>query len=203
MAIRIVWRFFSSPARGISHFFTNPQNTQPRRWKKKKRTSNRAWASSKCKRREVCDTFVSLSAHLQATADVYLSEKSTQPLGMLTPLLALVSPASVSQQVLAAAFLTSVDWSPLCPTLISWQTCFVDWSILLPSADCVLLLTDLSCRLISGTFLASSFWSRRRCRAQALCVGFASKQTKLTGTHTYRNGFHHRVTQQKAYFIYK
>ena len=38
-------------------------------------------------------------------------------------------------------------------TLISWLTRSVDWSLLLPSADCVLLLTDLSCRLMSGTFL--------------------------------------------------
>ena len=65
-------------------------------------------------------------------------------LGMLTHF-ALVNPAPVGQQVLAAAFRTSVDWSPL----ISWLTCSVDWSLLLSSADCVVLLTDLSCWLIS------------------------------------------------------
>ena len=65
-----------------------------------------------------------------------------------THFLALVNPASVGQQVLVAAFLNSVDWSPLCPTLISWLTCSVDWSLLLPSADCP--------SLFSGTFLPSS-----------------------------------------------
>ena len=56
--------------------------------------------------------------------------------------LALVNPASVGQQVLAVAFLTSVDWSPLSPTPISWLT---------PSLDC-----NLNCSLLltvsSGTF---------------------------------------------------
>ena len=45
------------------------------------------------------------------------------------------NPASVGQQVLAVIFLTSVDWSPLCPTLIF---------SLPPSANCVLHLTAIS-----------------------------------------------------------
>ena len=80
----------------------------------KKRTNkqNRAWASSK-RKREVCDTFVQLSVPLYAIAGVYLRETSTKPLGMLTYFLALISPASVGQQVLAVVFLISVLLSSL------------------------------------------------------------------------------------------
>ena len=97
---------------------------------------------------------------------------------MQTHLLALINLASVGQQVLAAAFLTSADRSPLCPTLISRVTYSIDWSPLLPSADFVILLTDHSCRLISGTFILSSLRFRGRSHVQALCVGFAPKQKK-------------------------
>ena len=91
---------------------------------KKRRTNNRVWVSSKLKKGEVSDTFVQPSVHLQAITSVYLRETATKPLGMLTHLLALVNPASVGQQVLAAAVLTPVDWS--------------------------YLLTDLLCRLVSA-----------------------------------------------------
>ena len=112
----------------------------------------------------------------------------------------------MGRQVLAATFLTSVDWSLLWPTLISLTVRSVDWSLLLPSADCVLPLTAFSCRLSSSAsffwlcpsldcslmpnvlfcsllltdllldLLPASFRSRGRSRVQALCVGFAPKQ---------------------------
>ena len=47
----------------------------------------------------------------------------------------------VGQQVLVVVFLTSVDWSPFCPALISRLT---------PSLDCNLILTALSCQLSLG-----------------------------------------------------
>ena len=104
-------------------------------------------------------------------------------LAMLSWIPTLVNLTSVGQQVLAVAFLIFVDWSLLCLSLISWLTCPIDWSLLLPSADCVLLLTDLSCRLISGTYVSSSFWSCGR----SLC-GFRAKTDKgilwLAPTHT-------------------
>ena len=82
---------------------------------------------------------------------------------MLTYLLALVNPASVGQQVFAVAFLISVDWSPLCPALISWLT----FSWLLSPAN---FPWDLPSLVLLR--------SRGRSRAQALCVSFAPKQTK-------------------------
>ena len=82
---------------------------------------------------------------------------------MLTYLLALVNPVSVGQQVLAVTFLTSVDWSPPCPALISRLA----FSWLLSTANCPWDLPSLV-----------RFRSRGRSRVQALCVGFAPKQTK-------------------------
>ena len=115
---------------------------------------------------------------------------STKPLGLLTPVLALVIPASVGQHVIAAAFRTSVEWSPLCPTLISWLTCSVDWSLLLPSADCSVLPT------VSGTFLPSVSWDISR--AGPLC-GFRAKTDKgivgLAPKHTHTTNAQNRVTK--------
>ena len=69
----------------------------------------------------------------------------------------------------------------LCPTLISLTDLFCR-RVLSPSLDCSLKLTDLFCWLTSSrfsrTFLSLvHFESRGRSRAQALCVGFAPKQT--------------------------
>ena len=100
----------------------------------------------------------------------------------MTHLLTLANPA-LSPQVPAAAFLdcqlppTSVDWSPLCPALISW----LPFSWLLSPCDC---LWDLPSLLL--------FRSRGRSRAQAiLCVSRQNRQRDpLTGTHTHRNECH-------------
>ena len=122
----------------------------------------------------------------------------TKPLAMLTYILALVTPASVDQQVLAAAFLTSVDWSPLCPTLISLTASFyrlvsaAPFCWLFPSLDCSLMPAVLFCSL-----LLTVLWdhpslvptSRGRSRAQALLCGFCAKIDKgilwLAPTHTH------------------
>ena len=96
---------------------------------------------------------------------------------MLTYLPALVNPASVSQQVLAVAFLTSVDWSPLCPAFISWLT----FSWLLSPADCPWDPPSLVL-----------FWSRGRSRAKSFV--WVSRQNRqrdpLTSTRTHRNECH-------------
>ena len=163
---------FSSLAWGSSHSFTNTQNIQLSGWKKKKNKKLRAWVSSMCKRGEVCDTFVQLFVHLLVIAGVYLLETSTKPLGMLTHFLTFVNPASVGQQVLAVAFLTSVDWSPLFLTLISWLTCSVDWSL-------------------GPFFLRPSGIVGNLARKPFVCVSCQNKQrNSLTGTHTQRNGCH-------------
>ena len=93
---------------------------------------------------------------------------------MLTYLLALVNPASVGQQVLAAAFLTSDDWSPLCPTLIFWLT----FSWVLPPADSPLLLPvsfSLPWFLPSFPRLLPVSWDISR--TSSLC-GFRAKTNK-------------------------
>ena len=103
----------------------------------------------------------------------------------------------LSPQVLAATFLTSVNWSPLCPALITWLTCSVNWS-LLAAPFCwllclvrpllpIILFSWLCPPLFSGTFLLlstsglmgdiihkHSVWVLRQNR-QRDC---------LTGTHT-------------------
>ena len=74
------------------------------------------------------------------------------------------------------------DWSPLCSTLISWLT----FSWRLSPADCPWDLPPLVL-----------FQSRRRSRAQALCVGLAPRQTKGSSDrhpHTETNATH-RVTR--------
>ena len=94
----------------------------------------------------------------------------------------MIHPASVGQQVLAAVFLTSVDWAPLCPTLISWLSspgtfCWLCPSLLLSHTGCPLLLPSAECLLLCD-FPSLVFRSRGRSRAQVLCVGFAPKQIK-------------------------
>ena len=193
MAIRIVSRFFSSLARGISHFFTNTQNAQLRVWKKKKNKQSRAWVSSECKKGEVGDTFVQFSMHLQAIASVLSCETSTKSLGMLTHLLMLVNPASVGQQVLAVTFLTSVDWSPLCLTLISWllspADCLLLFSLLPPSAGSLFLFTTLG---PSFPYPLPVLWEISH--TSPLC-GFHAKTDKgilwLAPTPTEMNATHH------------
>ena len=121
---------------------------------RKRKTNNYGLGLAPSARREKSVTFwCSSPVHLLAIAWVYSRETPTKPLGMLTHLLALVNLESIVQRVLAAAFLTSVDWSSLCPSLISWLTFSrrlspTDCSLLLPSADCV--------PPFSGTFLPSS-----------------------------------------------
>ena len=105
--------FFSSLARGISYFLMDTKNTTER-VEEKEQTIGLGLAPSARGRKSV-----QLSVHLQAIAGVYLRETFSKPLGILTHLLELVNPASVGQPVLAATFLTSVDWSPLFLTLIS------------------------------------------------------------------------------------
>ena len=117
-----------------------------------------------------------LSIYMSASLSVALRKTSSKPLGMLT-LLTVVNPASVGQQLLAAAFRTSVDWSPLCSTLISWLTHSVDWS-LCSLLLCPLLFCWLSFPLLWDLPSLVFFQSRGRSRAQTLCVGFVPKLTK-------------------------
>ena len=89
---------------------------------------------------------------LWAIASVYLSEILTKSPGMLTHLLTLANAASESTHP-GSHLLSPADY----PVLLRWLVSSV-------------LLSDL----LSLIF----FRSRGRSRAQALCVGFAPKQTK-------------------------
>ena len=102
----------------------------------------------------LCDTFVQLSVRFQAITmniGVKLPQATRNANSSLDCLLALVNPDSVSQQMLAVIFLTSVD-SLLCPTSMF---------SLAPSADCVLPWTSISSRLFSSALL---------CQLTSLCL---------------------------------
>ena len=112
----------------------------------------------------------------------------------------LVTLASVGQQVVAVTFLTSVDWLPLCLTLISeWpvlSTCLccsllpTVSSLLTSPADCPLLLLPVS---FSGTFLPSSIPGLGRdfmCRPFVWVLRQNRQRDSQTGTHTHRNECH-------------
>ena len=96
---------------------------------------------------------------------------------MLTHLIALVNPASVGQQVLAAAFLTSVDWCLLCPTLISWLT-----------------FLPLSSSGLVGDLARKPFvWASRQNR----------QRDPMTHTHTHRYECHPSCPpKQKDFFFF-
>ena len=120
---------------------------------------------------------------VQAIASVYSRTTPTKPLGMLTHF-SLVGQPRLNPQVLAAASLTSIDWSPLCPALISWLA----FSWLVSPADCPLLLPSAVCLLLSclgPSFLCSLPVSREISCASHLC-GFRAKTDgdSLTGTYT-------------------
>ena len=117
---------------------------------------------------------------------------------MLTYLLALVNPASVVQQVLAVTFLTSVDWSPLCPALISWLTLSLDCNLLfcrLSPLDCPGNFFPLSSPGLMGGLARKPFvWDTRQNR----------QRDPLTGTYTHRNECHkscHNIKVKYKWFL--
>ena len=105
MTIRIVLQFFSSLARGISQSFTNTKYTTERVEGKK---NNHRLGLAPNARRSLWHFYAALCEFVGYCERVF-TQNSHKPLGMLTYLLTLVYLASVGQQVLAAAFLTSVD----------------------------------------------------------------------------------------------
>ena len=194
MAIRIVLRFFSSLARGISQFFTNTQNTQQRGWKKKKNKQTRTWVSSKCKRGEVGDTFV-YSVFLWANASVYSSETLTSHEQYWLIF------SRWSTWHLCVYRSKQLPFWLLLTGLLSALLLFLDW----PSLDCSLLPTGLFCSLLLTVLPSSLGLSFPRplpvsweiSRTISLC-GFCAKTDKgivwLAPTHTQTTNGQHRVT---------
>ena len=109
----------------------------------------RAWVSSKCKR-EVCDTFLQLAVHMHVFAQNF--HKATRNADSFS---------CVSQPGLCRSTGLSSRLSDFCSSLFSalllspWLTCSVNWSLLLPSADCLLLVSFVSWLSLSS--LGSSF----------------------------------------------
>ena len=128
---------------------------QPKGWKKKKNKQSQAWVSSKHKKGEVCDTIVH-SVGLRERVLEQNSHKATR------------NADSFSQPGIFKDLSRLSASSNFCRLV-----CSLDWSVLPPSLDCSVLPTDL--RDLPSLVL---FRSRRRSRAQALCVDFAPKQTK-------------------------
>ena len=132
------------------------------------------------------------SVHLWASACGYSSEILTKPPGTLTHPLTLANPASVSTSPSSRLSRPSAssDFYRLpffCPLVCS----------VLSAALFTPLLCSVSCCLLSSVF----FWSRGKSRAQALCVGFAPKQTKgflwLAPTPTETNATHCVTAKKK------
>ena len=124
--------FFSSLAGGISHSFTDTQSTTERVEEKNKRTNTdlgqlQVQEGEKSQWHSLCILLANTSVYSRK-----ISHKATRN-GDLNSRVGY--PGICGSKVLAAAFLTSVDLSPLCPTLISLTACSVDWSLLLPSAE--------------------------------------------------------------------
>ena len=182
MTIRIVYRFFSSLARGISHFFTNTQNTQPRGWKKKKNKQSRAWVSARMEKS------VTLLCILWANASVYSNETPTKPLGLLTHFLALVNPASSN------VFLDRQLPQLLSTGLFSWLVCSAHFPRLLCPADCLTraFLPSSSSSLVGDLARKPFLWASRQNRQRNLLTG--------TYTHTHRNECH-RSCHTRTLFI--
>ena len=124
---------------------------------KNKRTNTGLGQLQEQKGGSLCDTFVQLSKHLQAITGKYLRETFTKPLGMQTHLLSVFSDLFPSSHYL------------LLPT--------VSFSGQLSPADCSLLPSFVNWRSLSS--LGPSFPLPLRSHAQALCVGFSSKQKRM------------------------
>ena len=104
----------------------------------KKNKQARTWISSKCKKEEVCDTFMRFSVHL-AIGSVYPTEIPIQPLGTLT-------------HPLTLAELACESIGPNCSLSIRL---FSDRRLPRTSVSCLLLLTVLGpCLPLSSSSLA-------------------------------------------------
>ena len=121
--------FFSSPTRGITHFFMDTQNTTERMEEKNKRTNTDLGQLQLQEGGSLRDTFVQLSEHLQAIAGEYLRKTSTEPLGMLTHLLTVLSALLLSFHCL---LLLTVSFSgQLSQANCSLLLSFINWLCLL------------------------------------------------------------------------
>ena len=211
---------FSHLWSGVFHIPLLIHKTQPRGWKKRKNKHRLGLASSA--RGGSLSYFWCI---LWANASVYSSEntrkatsnadlsppaappgiwRSTGPSSRLPDFCWLVSPLPdwpVLSTGLSSARLTcSVDWSPL-----SWLTCSVDWSLLLPSTDCVLVLTSADWSLLlpsadcslGPSFLRPLPVSWEITRVGPLC-GFRAKTDKdilwQVLIHTHKTNAQHRIT---------
>ena len=161
MAIILLYRFFYSLARDISYSFTITQNTQPRGWKKR-RTNNHGLGLAPSAKREKSVTLLCilcLCGLTRACTRAKLPQVTSN-----TDLSSHVGQLCISRSTgLTVASLTSVEWSTLCPALISWLT--FSW---------LLSPVDFPWDLLSLVL----FRSCRISHAQAFCIGFAPKQTK-------------------------
>ncbi len=102
---------------GVFYIPLQVRKAQLRGWKKRTNEQTRTRSAPSARSGEVYETPFGHSVFLLANASVYSSENAHEATSNAD-----LTSRVVGLQVLAAAFLTSVDWSPLCPTLISWLT---------------------------------------------------------------------------------
>ena len=167
--------FTNTQSWGISHLFTNTQSTQPRGWGRRRRTNKNEFVLAPSARRSLRPFCAALRA-FAGYCDTPTSHKECWLI-----FLRWSTRHPVVQQVLTAAYLTSVDCSPLCPTLISWLTFSwllspADYSLLLPSADCFsgILLPSSSSGIVGDLTHKPFVWVSRQNR----------QRDRLAGTHT-------------------
>ena len=144
---------FSGFRRGISHFFTSTK-IQPRVWEKKNERTNTDLGQFQAQEREFCHDFVQLFVHLKTNAGLYFARNFFKATWN------------------ANSFLTVF---PHCLLLLTVRPLdsVVDCSLSLSG-----FLSQLTLCLLSDLPFLLHFRTRRRSRVQAVCLGFAPKQTK-------------------------
>ena len=151
---------------GVFHISLRPQKIQPRGWKEEK-TNNMDLGQFQAQEREFCVTLHSSCIRRLSPACILreTSSKGTNNADIFSRWLTrpLCSSSGLSSR------LSDFCWLPSRP-------CF---HLLLPSsADfCQIPLSVFLCQL-TLCLLSDLFWSRRRSRAQALCLGFVAEQTE-------------------------
>ena len=186
----------SESSRGFSHLWPRVFHIlyryakHNREGERKEQTNKHGLGSAPSTRSGV--VYVTLFVHsvfLWANASMYSSENSRKATSN-ADLTSHVGHTGIYGSTGPSSYLlTSVDWSPLCPTFISLNACTVDWFFLLPfcwlsSSLLPTVLWDIPSLVVSGLvgdlvrklFVRLSRQNRQR--------------DSLTGTHTHRNGCH-------------
>ena len=118
----VIHLFFSSPTRGITHFFMDTQNTTERVEEKDKRTNTGLGELQALEGGSLCDILCSSPCICMLSRACILRETSTKSLGMLTNLLTVVLPSSRCFLLLTVSFSGRLSQAD-CSLLFSFVNC--------------------------------------------------------------------------------